>query len=430
VVRKTEGDIVLGAVADDYTGATDLANSFARAGLRTIQTIGVPDTALPLAECDALVVALKSRSIPADEAVALSRRAHDWLREQGCAHVLFKICSTFDSTDAGNIGPVMDALTKPDDGPVMVCPAFPGAGRSVYQGHLFVGDRLLSESPLRHHPLNPMHDPDLVRVLGRQSRQRIGLLPFGVVETGASAAAERLAGLAKEGFGAVIADALTDKHLDILGQCASRQSFSVGGSGLGAGIARAMVRAGTIEPQDGEALTPLGGKGAVLCGSCSAATLAQIDAAQDAGMPVMRLDAMRIPEEADQLRAEVRAWYQGLEDNPAFLIAASADPQQVAQVQERFGREAAGLAIERLIACIAQDLFADGIRRFIVAGGETSGAVTDALGVEALLIGPEIAPGVPATHGLGVSGGRVGLVLKSGNFGTREFFSQALQALG
>lgn len=430
MVEYKAGRIVLGAVADDYTGATDLANSFARAGLRTIQTIGVPDAALPLAECDALVVALKSRSIPADEAVALSRKAHDWLREQGCAHVLFKICSTFDSTDAGNIGPVMDALMPPDDGPVIVCPAFPGAGRSVYQGHLFVGDRLLSESPLRHHPLNPMHDPDLVRVLGRQSRQRIGLLPFTTVEAGASAIGKRLAALQAEGYGAVIADALTDTHLDMLGQSASRQGFSVGGSGLGAGIARALVRAGTIQPEEGDTLAPLGGQGAVLCGSCSAATLAQIDAAQESGMPVMRLDAMRIPGEADALRDQVRAWYRGLGESPAFLIAASADPQEVAQVQERFGREAAGLAIERLMAGIARDLFADGIRRFIVAGGETSGAVTDALGVEALLIGPEIAPGVPATHGLAPQGGRVGLVLKSGNFGTREFFSQALQALG
>ena len=428
-MEQTGGRIVLGAVADDYTGATDLANSFARAGLRTIQTIGVPDAALPLAECDAIVVALKSRSIPATEAVSLSRKADDWLRERGCAHVLFKICSTFDSTDAGNIGPVMDALRPPDDGPVIVCPAFPGAGRSVYQGHLFVGDRLLSESPLRHHPLNPMHDPDLVRVLGRQSRHSIGLLPFAAVEAGDAAVSQYLGRLGSDGCGAVIADALTDAHLDTLGQAASRHGFSVGGSGLGAGIARALVRSGTVQPEEGERLAPLGGRGAILCGSCSAATLAQIEAAQEAGIPVMRLDAMRIPEESEALRAQVRAWSRGLSESPAFLIAASADPQQVARVQERFGREAAGVAIERLIASIAQDLFADGIRRFVVAGGETSGAVTDALNVEALLIGPEIAPGVPATHGLGPQSGRIGLVLKSGNFGTREFFSQALRAL-
>ena len=221
------------------------------------------------------------------------------------------ICSTFDSTDAGNIGPVMDALKPSDDGPVIVCPAFPGAGRSVYQGHLFVGDRLLSESPLRHHPLNPMHDPDLVRVLGRQSRQRIGRLPFAAVEAGATAVAECLAAREAEGYGAVIADALTDGHLDMLGQSASRQGFSVGGSGLGAGIARALVRAGTIQPEEGDALAPPRRTGgAVLCGSCSAATLAQINAAQESGMPVMRLDAMRIPGEAQALRAEVRDWYR------------------------------------------------------------------------------------------------------------------------
>jgi len=429
VVEYKAGRIVLGAVADDYTGATDLANSFARAGLRTIQTIGVPDAALPLAECDALVVALKSRSIPADEAVALSRKAHDWLREQGCAHVLFKICSTFDSTDAGNIGPVMDALMPPDDGPVIVCPAFPGAGRSVYQGHLFVGDRLLSESPLRHHPLNPMHDPDLVRVLARQSAGDVGLIPFTVVEQGVDAVAEARAALARAGKVAAIADALTDHHLEILGDAAARTPFSTGGSGLGAGIAAALVREGYAGQGKSEALPAIGGRGVILSGSCSVATLEQIDRAEAAGIATLRLDPMQIVAEPDATFDAITGWIAEQDGDAPILIAASAPPDVVASVQERFGRDAAGHAIEGLLARCATHLVETGVRRLVVAGGETSGAVTDALGIEALLIGPEIAPGVPATHALGGMKAPLGLVLKSGNFGGPNFFAEALTVL-
>lgn len=430
MAQEASGKLALGAVADDYTGATDLANSLARQGLKTIQTIGIPRDGLLPDDVEAVVVALKSRSIPAAEAVAKSRKAYDWLSAGGCAHVLFKICSTFDSTDAGNIGPVTDALRAATgaDTPI-VCPAFPGAARTVYLGHLFVGDRLLSESPLRHHPLNPMHDPDLVRVLARQSEGDVGLIPYTVVEQGADAVADARAVLAHEGKVAAIADALTDRHLEILGDAAARTPFSTGGSGLGAGIAAAMVRKGRAGQGKSEALPAIGGRGAILSGSCSVATLEQIDRAEAAGIATLRLDPMKIVAETDATFETIRAWIAQQQDEAPILIAASAPPDVVAQVQERFGRDAAGHAIEGLLARCAAHLVESGVRRLVVAGGETSGAVTDALGIEALLIGPEIAPGVPATHALGGTKTPLGLVLKSGNFGGPDFFAKALSVL-
>lgn len=430
MAQDASAGLALGAVADDYTGATDLANSLARQGLRTIQTIGIPREGLLPDDVEAVVVALKSRSIPAAEAVSKSLAAHDWLSAGGCGHVLFKICSTFDSTDAGNIGPVTDALRAATgaDTPI-VCPAFPGAARTVYLGHLFVGDRLLSESPLRHHPLNPMHDPDLVRVLARQSEGDIGLIPYATVEQGADAVAEARAALAREGKVAAIADALTDRHLEILGEAAARTPFSTGGSGLGAGIAAALVRQGRAGQGKSETLPAIGGRGVILSGSCSVATLDQIDRAEEAGIATMRLDPMQIVAAPDATFEAIAGWVAQQNDEAPVLIAASAPPDVVASVQERFGRDAAGHAIEALLARCATHLVETGVRRLVIAGGETSGAVTDALGVEALLIGPEIAPGVPATHALGGIAAPLGLVLKSGNFGGPDFFAKALSVL-
>ena len=232
----------LGCIADDYTGASDLANTLTRAGLRTVQTIGVPAADLALPEIDAVVVSLKSRSIEASEAVSRSRAAETWLRGRGAAHVLFKVCSTFDSTDKGNIGPVMDALrASSGDKIVLVTPAFPETGRTVYQGNLFVGSVPLNESPLKDHPLNPMHDSNLVRVLARQSKTRVGLVELAVVTRGADAVRKRLADLAATGIGAAIIDAVFDRDLETIGAVALDHRVSVGASGIGLGLARALV---------------------------------------------------------------------------------------------------------------------------------------------------------------------------------------------
>lgn len=419
----------LGCIADDYTGASDLANTLTRCGLRTVQTIGVPAEDLALPEVDAVVVSLKSRSIEASLAVERSRAAEKWLRGRGAAHVLFKICSTFDSTDKGNIGPVMDALRE-DCGEtiVLVTPAFPETGRTVYQGHLFVGALPLNESPLKDHPLNPMHDSNLVRVLARQSRNRVGSVDLAVVARGTDAVRVRLAELVRQGMGAAIIDAVFDRDLETIGAVALDHRLSVGASGIGLGLARALVAAGVGGKASDRALDdPVGGFAACLAGSCSQATLGQI-ARAEAVMPVLHLDPERILTGHDEVTAAL-AWARDKLAKGPVLIASSATPDKVASLQARYGRDAAGHAIEQAFADIAEALVHAGLRRLVVAGGETSGAVVDRLQIPGFLIGAEIAPGVPVLRAVGARQGAMRLALKSGNFGGPEFFSDALKLM-
>lgn len=421
--------VALGCIADDYTGATDLANTLARAGLSVVQTIGAPEPGLALPAADVVVIALKIRSVPAADAVARGRAAYDALVAAGARHVLYKICSTFDSTDAGNIGPVTDALrTAAGAGVVVVTPAFPGTGRTVYQGHLFVGDRLLSESPLKDHPLNPMRDADLVRVLARQSAAGVGLVPLATVRAGADAVAERLAALAAAGMGAAIVDAVSDEDLLPLGVAALGRPVSTGASGLGHGLARAMIAQGIVSESPPAPLPAVGGPAVVLAGSCSAATRAQLAAAERI-MPVLRIDAAAAVADPERALADALAFAREKLPAGPVAIATSADPEAVAAVQARWGAAQAGAALEGLLARIAEHLVAYGLRRLVVAGGETSGAVVDALQVKALRIGREIAPGVPATLALGAPAGALALALKSGNFGGDDFFARAMEAM-
>lgn len=419
----------LGCIADDYTGASDLANTLTRGGLRTVQTIGVPADDLALPEVDAVVVSLKSRSIEASLAVGRSRAAEKWLRGRGATHVLFKICSTFDSTDKGNIGPVMDALREDcGDSIVLVTPAFPETGRTVYQGNLFVGMVPLNESSLKDHPLNPMHDSNLVRVLARQSRTGIGLVDLAVVAQGADAVRARLAELARQGTGAAIIDAVFDRDLETIGAVALDHRLSVGASGIGLGLARALVAAGVGTKASDRALeAPVGGFAACLAGSCSQATLGQI-ARAEAVMPVLHLDPERTLTGKDEATAAL-GWARDKLVRGPVLIASSATPDKVAALQARYGRDAAGHAIEQAFADIAEGLVQAGVRRLVVAGGETSGAVVDRLSIPGFLIGAEIAPGVPVLRAVGARQGAMLLALKSGNFGGPEFFSDALKLM-
>ncbi|MBR0717428.1 3-oxo-tetronate kinase [Bradyrhizobium liaoningense] len=418
--------LALGCIADDYTGASDLANTLTRAGLRTVQTIGVPSDDLALPEVDAVVVSLKSRSIEAGLAVTRSRAAEKWLRSRGASHVLFKICSTFDSTDAGNIGPVMDALRDDcSEAIVLVTPAFPETGRTVYQGNLFVGAVPLNESPLKDHPLNPMHDSNLARVLARQSSTNVGLVDLATVTRGAEAVRARLSDLAAKGIGAAIIDAVFDRDLETIGLVAGSHRLSVGASGIGLGLARALVSSGkvTSNASGADAGAPVGGPAACLAGSCSQATLQQMANAERA-MPVLHLDPTRIFTDNEAQRA--LAWArQRLSDGP-LLIASSATPEAVAAVQSRYGRDAAGHAIEQTMADIAEGLVQSGVHRLVVAGGETSGAVVDRLKIPGFLVGAEIAAGVPVLRAVGAKEGAMLLALKSGNFGGPEFFTDAL----
>ncbi|MGM4991761.1 3-oxo-tetronate kinase [Tardiphaga sp. 841_E9_N1_2] len=419
--------LALGCIADDYTGASDLANTLTRCGLRTVQTIGIPADDLQLPDVDAVVVSLKSRSIAASKAVEKSRAAEKWMRSRGADHVLFKICSTFDSTDAGNIGPVMDALRLDSgDNIVLVTPAFPETGRTVYQGNLFVGSVPLNESPLKDHPLNPMHDSNLVRVLARQSATNIGLVDLGVVACGADVVRTHLDGLSENGFGAAIIDAVFASDLETIGAVALGHRVSVGASGMGLGLARALVASGRVKANAATSIkdTPVGGAAACLAGSCSQATLQQIARAEQV-MPVLHLD----PEQVMAGGAEVQralGWAKERLGKGPVLIASSSTPDQVTALQKRHGRDAAGHAIEQAMADLAEGLVRAGVQRLVVAGGETSGAVVDRLGIPGFLVGTEIAAGVPVLRAVGAAERQMLLALKSGNFGGPAFFEDAL----
>jgi uncharacterized protein YgbK (DUF1537 family) len=423
--------IVLGCIGDDYTGSSDLANALTRQGLRTVQTIGVPADDLELPPVDAVVVALKSRSIPADEAVAMSLPAHAWLKARGARHVMFKVCSTFDSTDRGNIGPVMDALiaAEGDGEVVLVNSAFPETRRTIYLGALFVGDVPLNESPLKDHPLNPMHDANLVRVLGRQSRTKIGLVPLADVDRGQEAIAARMQALKAGGYGAAIIDSVFDRDLGPMGRAALATPLSVGASGMGIGLARALVETGAVKPAGASAwdAPPIGGPIAAISGSCSAATLAQVDRAQSWGQ-VLRLDTAALVSGPEEARRALDWALERVNSGPV-LIASTSPPQQVQALQARFGRDQAGHAIEQGLASIAEGLVRAGVRRLIVAGGETSGAAVDRLGLKAFAIGPEIAPGVPVLRTVGGKDAPMVLALKSGNFGGPDFFADAARLM-
>jgi uncharacterized protein YgbK (DUF1537 family) len=415
--------LLLGCIADDFTGATDLASMLVRQGMATVQLIGVPEPDVEIGDARAVVVALKSRTIPADEAIEQSLAALAWLQAQGARQILFKYCSTFDSTDQGNIGPVSEALLGALDADFTIaCPALPENGRSIYMGHLFVGEHLLSDTHMRHHPLTPMTDSDLVAVLGRQSKAPVGLVPYPVVERGTEAIRARFVELRGEGVRQAIADATSERHLTDLGTAAADLALITGGSGIAMGLPGNFRRAGLLaESGEADQLPAVGGHAAVLAGSCSAATLEQIERFA-ASRPVLALDPMALAEDGAEVERAIEWAEERLGEAP-LLIRSSAPPEDVARVQDALGRERAGAAIEAAMARIAVALVERGVRRLVVAGGETSGAVVAALGVRGLRIGPPIDPGVPWTVSLGEP--HLALALKSGNFGAPDFFLKA-----
>ncbi|HET6182366.1 MAG TPA: 3-oxo-tetronate kinase [Acetobacteraceae bacterium] len=420
--------MLLGAIADDFTGATDLASMLVRNGMRTVQLIGVPRDGEKPPDADAVVVALKSRTAPVRQAVEESLAALSWLRAAGVRQVFFKYCSTFDSTDQGNIGPVGDALIAAlGCGFALACPAFPANARTVYQGHLFVGSALLNESGMEHHPLTPMTDPDLVRVLGRQSTGAVGLVPFTIVEQGAPAIRQTMTALKEQGHRWAIIDAVKDEHLRAIGEAAEGHALVTGGSGVAMGLPDNFRRAGLLATVDAGALPTVAGAAAVIAGSCSRATLGQVAAARE-HVPVLALDPLATPDAA-ALSESALAWSNGKLGAQPVVIAASAPPDQVEAVQRKLGRDQASALIEETLARVADGLVLRGVRRLVVAGGESSGAVVQRLGVRRLRIGAEIDPGVPWTLADGDRGPLL-LALKSGNFGARDFFLKAFAALG
>ena len=396
--------------------------------MSVVQTIGVPSPGDPIPDAEAMVVALKSRTIPAKDAVALSLQACRWLKAAGARQFYFKYCSTFDSTDQGNIGPVGDTLVEElDAGLTTVCPAFPETGRTIYLGHLFVGRDLLSDSPMRNHPLTPMRDANLVRVLSRQTRARVDLVPITTVRQGASSMSASFGYLTRKLVRYAVIDAIEDEDLLTLGAACAEMKLMTGGSGAAIGLPENFRRAGLIPKR--EAVTPLdpvGGLGAVVAGSSSQATMGQV-AAMRAQHPALALEPLKLAEDLDRSVAAALDWAKPKLGAGPVLIHAGGTPKEVAAVQEKLGRARAGELVEQALATIAQGLVAAGVRRLVVAGGETSGAVVQGLGIKALQIGPQIDPGVPACLAIGTP--RLALALKSGNFGTEDFFMKALDAL-
>ena len=417
--------MLLGAIADDFTGATDLCSMLVRGGMRTVQLIGTPAPDDPVPEADAVVVAIKSRTAPVRWAVEESLAALAWLRKAGARQFFFKYCSTFDSTAQGNIGPVTDALIQAlGCGFSLHCPAFPANGRTLYQGHLFVNGALLNESGMEHHPLTPMTDANLVRVLSRQTEGTVGLVPFATVEKGGNAIRDAMTRLKEQGRRHAIVDAVTDPHLRAIGEAAAHHALLCGGSGVAMGVPGNFRHTGLLPAADDAAALPVvEGAAAVLSGSCSRATLAQLGFAR-AHLPVHELDPLATPDAATLANAAL-TWAEGKIGEKPVVIAASAPPDKVAAIQQALGgSEKAGLLLEDAMARIAEGLVARGVRRMVVAGGETSGAVVTRLGVKQLRIGAEIDPGVPWTHASG-SGPDLLLALKSGNFGAMDFILKA-----
>ncbi len=410
--------MLIGAIADDLTGATDLALMLSRGGMRVLQVVGVPREEIDFGDAEAVVVALKSRTIPAPEAVAQSVASARALLAAGARQLFFKYCSTFDSTDEGNIGPVTDALLDLlGETRTIACPAFPANKRTIYQGHLFVGDVLLSDSSMRNHPLTPMRDANLVRVLQRQTSRPVSLIAHDSVVGPADLLERAVTGL----DGIAIVDAISEADLKSIGRAVRSLKLVTGGSGIALGLPANFGIASTSAAK--AAIAPAPGRSVMLAGSCSVATRQQIDTALAAGTPALQVDPMAIVSGALRVSDAVD-FVLAAPPGRAPLIYSSADPDAVARVQGQLGRAQSGEAVEHFLGAVAHELLNRGVTRFLVAGGETSGAVVNALNIEALSIGPEIDPGVPWTVTRG-TGKPIALALKSGNFGTADFFLKA-----
>jgi len=426
--------LLLGCIADDFTGATDLANNLVRAGMRVVQTIGLPDAPIP-DDCNAVVIALKSRTIAPEQAVKQSLAALQWLKEQHVQQVYFKYCSTFDSWYTGevrgNIGPVTEALMQ-----AMGCdftiatPAFPDNQRTVFKGHLFVGDQLLSDSGMKNHPLTPMTDANLVHVLQAQCQRQVGLIDYRCVAKGVHAIAERITELKSQGISIAVVDALSNDDLLRLGPALADMPLVTAGSGVAIGLPSNWG----IQPAADSAKLPAArGQQAIISGSCSLATQGQVAHFVAQGGAAYQLDPLAWPSDTPpaDIAAQVVNWAAAHMASSPVLVYSTADAEQVKSVQAQRGTQHAGEHTEQVLAQVAQGLVQHGVSQLVVAGGETSGACVQALGISQLAIGAQIDPGVPwcyAPSRFAPSGG-LHITLKSGNFGSADFFTKAFQSL-
>ncbi|MGL4974380.1 MAG: 3-oxo-tetronate kinase [Bosea sp. (in: a-proteobacteria)] len=414
--------MLLGCIADDFTGASDLANTLAKGGMATTQFMGVPDAKATEA-CEAGVVALKTRTVPAADAIAQSLAALEWLLEQGCRQILFKYCSTFDSTPEGNIGPVTEALmTRLAQSLAIICPVFPATGRTLFNGHLFVNRVLLAETGMKDHPLTPMTDSNIVRWLQKQSTGSVGLIAHDTVRKGANTIRVALEHASAAGQDLIVVDANSDDDLHAIGRAVAGHRLVTGGSGIAMGLPDNFRREGLLAGA-ARAFAGLEGPGVVLSGSCSSQSMSQVTtyAQNHPALPIFPDDLIR-----GRMTVRIaRDWImENIEECP--MVYSTADAAAVRRAQERHGRDKIAGLIERFMAELACEITETGVTRLVVGGGETSGAVVSALKIKACTIGPEIDPGIPA---LMVEGQPLVLALKSGNFGELGFFEKALKAL-
>ena len=419
--------ITLGCIADDFTGATDLANMLVKGGLKTIQLLGNPSKEDVVPSVDAVIIALKTRTIPVEEAIEQSLQALNWLKNAGAKQFFFKYCSTFDSTDEGNIGPVIDALMEALETQFTIaCPAFPETERTIFKGHLFVGDKLLSDSPMKDHPLTPMTDSNLVSTLSRQTSQKVGLVEYKDILAGPSAIRKAFDQLQKEDVAIAVTDVLNDEHLYFLGEAVKDFKLITGGSGIALGLpSQFKSRNNHQEETRAHSLPTVLGKELVLSGSCSEMTLAQVDEFSKR-YSTLKLDPIELAENNSALANAVDWVIQAKGEEP-ILVYASAPPDAVKQAQKKLGRDLASSTVENALAKIALAAVQNGFRRIVVAGGETAGAVVSNLGIKGIMIGEQIDPGVPTT--VSIADPSIGLVLKSGNFGSADFFEKAFKVM-
>jgi uncharacterized protein YgbK (DUF1537 family) len=425
-MKALKPGLKLGCIADDFTGATDLANNLVRAGMRVVQTIGVPASPLA-AEVDAVVVALKSRTLPAAEAIAQSLEALRWLQAQGAQQIYFKYCSTFDSTPSGNIGPVTEALMDALHTDFTIAtPAFPDNGRTVFKGYLFAGDVLLNEGGMQNHPLTPMTDANLVRVMQAQTKRQVGLIDYKTVAQGEAAIHKRIQELREGGVGVAIVDATSNDDLLRLGPALKDMPLLTAGSGVAIGLP---ANFGLQPSLQASQLPPASGLQAVVSGSCSVATNGQVAHFKALGRPALAINpASLMHGQSDAVVQQVLAWAAPLLKDGPVLVYSTAEPYAVKQVQAQLGVAEAGALVEHALAAVARGLVDAGVNQLVVAGGETSGACVQVLDIAQLQIGPQIDPGVPWCYAPTASGG-VHIALKSGNFGTADFFSKAFTVL-
>ena len=419
--------ITLGCIADDFTGATDLANMLVKGGLKTIQLLGNPSKEDVVPSVDAVIIALKTRTIPVEEAIEQSLQALNWLKNAGAKQFFFKYCSTFDSTDEGNIGPVIDALMEALETQFTIaCPAFPETERTIFKGHLFVGDKLLSDSPMKDHPLTPMTDSNLVSTLSRQTSQKVGLVEYKDILAGPYAIRKAFDQLQKEDVAIAVTDVLNDEHLYFLGEAVKDFKLITGGSGIALGLpSQFKSRNNHQEETRAHSLPKVLGKEIVLSGSCSEMTLAQVDEFSKR-YSTLKLNPIELAENNSALANAVNWVIQAKVEEP-ILVYASAPPDAVKQAQKKLGRDLASSTVENALAKIALAAVQNGFRRIVIAGGETAGAVVSNLGIKGIMIGEQIDPGVPTTVSIGDPS--IGLVLKSGNFGSADFFEKAFEVM-